>query len=619
MSHLRNMVIMVAKLLPPGCSLLLMATASPATAQTGPSQLACDESIKAHFHPDPLTSVILVKQYRKGDPIVLSEAASAMTPRAANDLCLVKLIVGPGNPGPAGAPSTSPGIGIEVWLPNKEAWDERIHTIGGRGGFDGGPFTSTTEVGWFFAAITAGTENTVSASTDMGHTVGNASFGLNPDLSLATQLWTDYGHRAMHEMAVKTKALVRAFYGRPQKFAYYEGSSSGGRHAYSLAQRYPDDYDGIIGHLPALNFANFTFAGAYKNLVIMHDLGGVPPTEGQQDLVSNAAIQACDSVGGQHMGYILDNAACHYDPTRDKTVLCVADGGSSTSADCVDRKQAGAILKWWYGMTADGSVPDPARDNGVGTALDGKHLWYGYMRGTSLYNVYFSKLFKLIKIPGVSLGSTLPANGIPTKPQLAASGGGFGGDILAVIEHDPALAGENFKHPAGNGEGRYLDWSYAQLAQAYAKMMTMDAAMGGIATANPDLSAFKARGGKFIGTHGWNDEAIPVQGTIRYYDSVVKRMGGLDKVQSFFKLYLAPGGGHESPQGTANPDAHPPKIANMYRAMVDWVEKGIAPGRIDMTTPEPTSVHITQPVCPYPQKAVYVSGDIKIAASYRCQ
>jgi hypothetical protein len=593
----------------------------PAAASANP--LNCDESIKTNFKPDAQTKVILVKQFRKGDSIVITEAPSVFTPRAANDLCLVKLIVGPGNPGPEGAPSTSPGIGIEIWLPNKESWDGRIHNTGGRGGLDGGNHTLTSEVGWFFTAITAGTENTVSASTDMGHNVPNASFGLNPDKSLNKPLWADYGHRAMHEMAVKTKALVLAFYGRPQKFAYYEGSSSGGRHAYSLAQRYPGDYDGIIGHLPALNIGQMALMGAYKNLVIMRDLGGVPPSEAQQDLVSNAAINACDVVGGQHMGYIMDNASCRYDPRLDKAVLCASDGESNTTTACVSRKQATAILKWWYGPTTDGSVPDPAKDNGVSAKLGGKHLWYGYARGTSLYNVYFTKLFKLIKLPCVTLGASLPPGVAPSKAQLAGSNGGFGGDFLANIMRDPRHGGEFFKHPAGNGEGLYLDWSYAQLAQAFAKIRSLDTDMGGIATDNPDLSAFKARGGKFISLHGWNDEAIPVQGTIRYYDAVVRRMGGLAKVQDFFRLYLVPGGGHESNQGTSNPDARPPKMDQAYALMRDWVEKGTAPGRVDIKTPVnpfvPTTVKITQPVCPYPQKAVYVGGDVKVAGSFVCR
>lgn len=595
-------------------ALLALAVAAPAQAD----EPQCSDALKASFKPDALTTVLLVKQFRKGDKLVLSEKPTTFTPTAANDLCLVKLVVGPGNPGPAGAPSTSPGIGIEVWLPPRDAWNQRIHNVGGLGGFDGGQHTSLAEVGWFVGGINAVAENAVVASSDMGHSGSGGSFGMNPDGSLASQLWTDYAHRAQHEMAVKTKALVLAYYGRPHKFAYYEGSSSGGRHGFSLAQRYPADYDGIIAHLPALYFMDFALIGAWKNLVVMRDLGGVPPSEAQQDLVSNAAIAACDVVGGQHLGYILDNAACRYDPRADKAVLCLADGGTNATKDCVNRKQATAILKWWYGPTSDGSVPDPAKDNGVAARLSGKHRWYGYMRGTSLYNVYFTKIFKMIKIPGVNLGSTLAPGELPSKAQLAASGGGFGGDALALLYGDPALAGENFKNALAKSEGRYLDWSYARFDKAFARAKQLDAALGGVSTTNPDISAFKASGGKLIATHGWNDEAIPIQGTIQYYDSVVRRMGQA-QTDSFFKLYLSPGGGHESPQGTSNPNAHPPKIAGMYGRMVRWVEQGIEPGRIDMSTPYPSAVTETQPVCPHPQRAVWVSGDIRIAASYACR
>src|SRR5580698_4896027 len=99
--------------------------ATPGNAPT--STLACDDSLKVAFRPDELTTVVAVKAFKKGDPLLLSGTPIARTPTAANDLCLVKLNVGPGNPGPAGAPSTSPGIGIEVWLPTPANWNGRVH------------------------------------------------------------------------------------------------------------------------------------------------------------------------------------------------------------------------------------------------------------------------------------------------------------------------------------------------------------------------------------------------------------------------------------------------------------------------------------------------------------
>ncbi len=99
--------------------------------------LRCDNSMITAFKPDANTRVTLVKAFKEGDPLALSATpASPPPPIAANDMCLVKLTIGPGNPGPAGALSTSSGIHIEMWLPSPANWNKRIHniTLGGFGG-----------------------------------------------------------------------------------------------------------------------------------------------------------------------------------------------------------------------------------------------------------------------------------------------------------------------------------------------------------------------------------------------------------------------------------------------------------------------------------------------------
>src|ERR687888_398865 len=120
---------------------LSLAMSSQAARADDRKPLTCND-LNA-FHPDSLTTVLLVKEFKKGE--VLRLAATPATPPppvAANDVCMVKLLVGPGNPGPAGAPSTSPGIGIEVWLPTAKNWNRRIHVAGG-GGWAGGNQTRT--------------------------------------------------------------------------------------------------------------------------------------------------------------------------------------------------------------------------------------------------------------------------------------------------------------------------------------------------------------------------------------------------------------------------------------------------------------------------------------------
>ncbi len=560
------------------------------------------ESLLNSFKPDGQTTVLVVKSFKRGEPLVLSEPVGAATPRAAADLCLVKLMVGPGNPGPADAPSTSPGIGIEVWLPSPENWNNRVHAIGGNGWSGGNAGSPTHIANSMFAADVAAAEGSVVSTCDSGHSgqrgdlggvaSSNGDFAMDPDGTLGKAQWKDFSSRCLHEQAVKTKALAAAYYGRPASYSYFDGLSLGGRQGYKLAQEFPDDYDGIVANCPAIHWTRFSTAGLYPNIVYQQDLGGVPLTEEQMDLVSNAAIRSCDTVGGVHLGHIMDDEACRYDPTQDSAVLCVSDGGSNTTPHCLTKAQAQAVNKMWYGMTADGSVPSPATDNGWDKPLGGVRRWYGRPRGTSLYSATLYRLFK-----------------IKAQPQA---------DVVALELQNPTLAEADFRNASGNGAQLWKTLSYQQLSNAFDRGIALQPVFDYINTDSADLSAFKARGGKLLTWHGLNDETIPVQGTIGYYERVAERMGGLESVRSFFRLYLLPGIGHSGSNGTSNPDACPPVVpwGYFYKLMVDWVERGVAPQRIEIESAPGSAVRVSQPIFPYPQKARYVGGDPRAAGSY---
>src|SRR3954453_5064586 len=304
---------------------------------------------------------------------------------------MFKLLVGPGYAGAVGAPSTSPGIGNEIWLPTPGNWNNRIHVAGG-GGWAGGNQTSLAALGGAGGAggttpspsFIATVEGAVSANTDTGHSgPGGGSFAMNPDGSINTVLWNDFAQRGIHEMAVKTKEITKAYYGKKAKYVYWDGFSTGGRQGHKLAQLHPDDFDGILAGAPAFNWSKFITAELYPQIVYQRDLGGVPLTAAQLTLLGNAAPDACDVVGGQHLGYIPDPSQCRYDPTQDASVICTANGGSNTTASCVTPTQAQAQNKIWYGQTADGSVPPPATDNGFGITPSANQRWYGLTRGAS--------------------------------------------------------------------------------------------------------------------------------------------------------------------------------------------------------------------------------------------
>lgn len=598
---------------------LLPIAGGSALAATKPlGRIACDDSIKQVFAADPQTTVVLVKSYRKGEGLFLSQAdlkvtregPLADTPKAAGDICLVKLNVGPGNAGPDGAPSTSRGIGIEIWLPAPENWNRRVHALG-NGGWAGGSSGSPDAIAGLASAAVAGVEGAVSSITDGGHSgfepgkpSSGGDFAMLPDGTVNKVLWWDFSDRSLYEQATKTKVLATAYYGAAPKFSYLQRGSGGGRQALKLAQRHPELFDGILATAPAINWTQFFTASLYPAVVFQRDLGGRAPTEAQQDLVSNAAIASCDLVGGKHLGYIMDTAACRYDPTRDREVLCRSDGGRNGGPDCVTKAQAAAINKIWYGLTADGSAPDPMADNGWNaSAPAGARRWFGMPRGTSLYNGFLTKRFKL------NAGQANPAG-----PNSLYS------DLVALSLQNPTIAAPSFRNATGSGADMWQALSYAQLANAFDRGLALQDAFGGINTDDPDLAAFARRGGKLMTWHGVNDEMIQVQGTINYYERVAQNAGGLAKAGDFYRMYLVPGVGHVQNNGTSNEAANPPipRPGQFYELLVNWVEKGAAPDRIELVTPA-DKPRRSQPVCPYPQKAAYVAGGPDEASSYRCR
>jgi hypothetical protein len=199
-------------------SLLLGAGAGigPALAE----QLSCDDGIKTAFHPDADTTVIAVRLVKKGE-----ELASQDVPKppmmAAADLCLVKLLVGPGVTAEkdSAARSYSAGIGIEVWLPTQANWNERIRNYGG-GGWVGGAHRLADKIGSKSPAIVNANMGYASGTTDAGQPwYQDGSFTFLSDGKVNTEAFRDFSVRAMVEQAVKTKQLVTLYYGSAPKFS----------------------------------------------------------------------------------------------------------------------------------------------------------------------------------------------------------------------------------------------------------------------------------------------------------------------------------------------------------------------------------------------------------------
>lgn len=584
-----------------GLAGLLAACSGGAGAVRAPqaTALTCDDSMKTSFKPDANTTVLLVKAFKTGDPLILTGSAAADTPVASKDVCVVKLNVGPGNPGPADAPSTSAGIGIEIWLPTAADWNGRIHVKGG-GGWAGGRHGSITALAGTGSdaagsvASAAMVEGAVSSSTDTGHanTANAGSFAMNPDGTINIALWKDFSERSIHETALKTMALTQAFYGRSASYTYWNGFSTGGRQGMKAAQVFAGDFNGILAGAPAINWTRFSAGHMAPQVVMERDLGGTRITASQEGLVSNAAINACDVVGGRHLGYLPDPASCTYDPTLDASVICTANGGSNATASCVTPAAASAFNKIWYGHTEDGTVPARAVDNGTSVSLAPGQRWFGPPRGATLGNF---------------LGGPLPASS----------------SHVALSLQNPAYGLPLFINATGNGVNLWRTFTHAQLANAADRGLALQGPFANIDTDNPDLSAHRDRGGKVLMYHGLADSLIKPGGSVHYYNRVLAQMGGLGSVQNFYRFYLVPGMFHGFVNGTANPNANPPLPTNaqLYEQLTRWVENGIAPDRIDIASAVTAQnpVAKTYPLCPYPKKATFVSGDPTLAASFTCQ
>jgi len=582
-------------------AVLALGAAVPALAQTGneTAPRACDDNLKASFNTVPDTRVTAVMAFAKGDDL----APALVSGKAAGDLCMVRLLVGPGNPGPADAAATSPGIGVELWLPAAERWNHRLHALGGGG-------WSARLIDGSAAAQVAGKEGSIAAFTDGGHgpyvgqpgtwaSYSDSSFMFGPDGKVSGWQWAAFGHRGVHEMAVAAKAFAAHYYGQGPRWSYFTGGSNGGRQGHVAAQAHPADFDGIISNNPAINWPGTMVAMFSAQEIMRRDLGRSMRAD-QVTLLSAAAVSACDSqLTGSHDGFISDPLACNYDPTRDRAVLCAGDGGANTTPACVTRAEARVMNRIWYGLTRDGKAPDPARDNGVVPRLSANRPWFGYPRGAEFF------------LPG----TPWPEGRFFASPIALTS--------VGVMLDDFRFNEPSVRTLVGKGENgwRNLDTAaFLGMLQGGSRLMRK---YGPFYLEKADLSAFKARGGKMIVTHAMADQAIPVSATSHFYEGLVRRSGGHKATDSFYRYYQIPGGNHfgattlQGLPGISPPPNPPlPDDKTLLNALIAWVEQGKAPEGLTMSNSDGS---MNRPMCAYPSRITYNGGDRAAASSYSCR
>ncbi len=214
-------------------------------------------------------------------------------------------------------PTSDSDIRIEVWLP-MAGWNGKMQSVGN--GAWGGVIS-------YPALATALASGYAAASTDTGHEGNNPDFILGHPDKLA-----DFVHRSVHEMTVAAKGVVNGFYGSGPKYSYWNGCSTGGRQAFTEAQRYPDDYDGIIAGAPAAYVTRLQGIQVWISQQANRNPSSLIPAE-KFSLIHNAVLAACDGLDGVKDGVLDNPAKCKFDP---QVLACnEGDGPNCLNADQV--------------------------------------------------------------------------------------------------------------------------------------------------------------------------------------------------------------------------------------------------------------------------------------------
>lgn len=412
----------------------------------------------------------------------------------------------------------------------------------------------------------------VAVATDTGHVGDDLEFGFDNREAIA-----DWGHRAVHESIRAGKALTQTYYGAAPRQSYFSGCSTGGHQGLTAAQRYPGDFDGIIAGAPGANRTNLNFGFLWQFLQNHAPGDNLNPilTRADLQLVSRKALRDCDGLDGVADGIVVDPRRC----TVDLADLRCRPG--EEAATCLTDRKISALSGMRQGARrADtGETIYPAWPVGS-EYVEGQGLAEGW-------DVYWANPRK------------------PDEPQRI--------DYFRRWSlNDPEWNWWSF------------DWSTG--------VDRIRAAMAPLTDAvNPDLSAFRARGGKLILFIGWQDPVVSAYDTIDYFDRVIDTAGG--DVSDFAQLYLVPGMGHCALGGGATNFSTStrnsmPLVADadhdMSLALERWVEEGVAPRRIVAaryrgSTPA-SGVELTRPLCPYPAVPVYDGrGDPALASSHQCR
>ncbi|KAL2845019.1 tannase and feruloyl esterase [Aspergillus pseudoustus] len=467
---------------------------------------------------------------------------------------------------------------VKYAFPDPSDFKNRFYVAGG-GGFS---LSSDATGGLEYGAVGGATDAGYDAfdySYDEVVLYGNGS--INWD---ATYM---FGYQALGEMTILGKALTRGFYSKADDakvYTYYEGCSDGGREGMSQVQRYGEEYDGAITGAPAFRFAqqqvHHVFSSAVEQTLDYYP----PPCE--LDKIVNATIAACDPLDGRTDGVVSRTDLCKLNFDL-KTIIgepyyCAEQNYTSLGFGFSKRQAEGSTTS--YQPAQNGTVS--AEGVAVAEAI------YNGLHNSANQRAYLSWQ---IASELSDAATTYNSDTDSWELSIPSTGGEYVTKFVQLLDLD------NLSDLDGVTYDTLVDWMRTGMIRY----------MDSLQTTLPDLTPFQASGGKLLHYHGESDPSIPSGSSVHYWQAVRSIMYGnltasesLSALSDWYQFYLIPGAAHCG-TNSLQPGPYP---ENNMQIMIDWVENGVKPSRLNATVSSGDYEGETQMLCQWPQRPLWKNG-----------
>ncbi|KAF2157405.1 feruloyl esteras-like protein B precursor [Myriangium duriaei CBS 260.36] len=454
---------------------------------------------------------------------------------------------------------------VQYWLPAPSSFKNRYLATGG-GGLAINSGSQSLPGGIIYGAA--------AGLTDGGFGSFNTQWDAVFLLANGTINWPSVymmGYQAIHENTVIGQGLTKNFFNMTcdKLYSYYQGCSEGGREGFSQVQRFADQFDGAIIGAPALRYAHQQVQHLYSN-VVEQTVGYYPPPCELQKIV-NDTLAACDPLDGKVDGVVsrTDLCALHYNISSSlgKPYQCAAQSGGGFPPSPSAPAQNGTVTV--QGIEVAQLILDGLHDS------QGRQAYFSYQPAATFADA-----------------QTQYNNG-SWGLYISGLGGEWVERYLNLLNASnvPDLDGYTYDTLVNyitEGLQRYQD---------------------SLQTTWPDLTPYKAAGGKILHYHGESDNSIPTASSVRYYESVRSIMysnlsytEGVAQLDDWYRLFLVPGAAHCN-TNSLQPNGPFPQT-NMA-VIIDWVEKGIEPKTLNGTVLQGGYKGQNEQICSWPLRPLW--------------